>query len=278
MLQIESSMLKLKKKHALLLKGAMLFLVFFMISCDNSLEPLHEDSGIYSFYASMDMNEEVNHFRIRELNAPFTTEATKEIDAVVTLENLDTGEIQVLKHERQAYEDIYLHNFAVENAVEPDTEYELRISRSDGVSETARALTPTKPEPVITPAERDCFTPISVEMAPVYGGTMQYEYKFIVGDTINTSMITTALNESKTSVTFNFTPSEFLNRWGGYSCQQLTSAEILIYYKHYGPGFYERIANDSLDILESTKLFGAYYEETLSIPFANTSGKSGAEE
>ena len=237
------------------------------ISCDDALQPIHESTALYSYYASLDMNEEVNHIRVRELTAPFTAEATEEIDAVVTLKNLYSGEVQILKHERQVYEDIYFHNFAVEKPVEPDTEYELTITRSDGRSVSATAHSPARVVPLVEPENRDCYTTINVELEPVNSGTIQIGYILEVpGDTIDTPLATLPLNESNGSFSHSFIPNVIVTAWTFFNCHQLQSAEIGFYYKYYGPGFYERITHDSLDILESTKLFGVYYEDTIRIP------------
>ncbi|TVR15600.1 MAG: hypothetical protein EA391_10140, partial [Balneolaceae bacterium] len=74
-------------------------------------------------------------------------------------------------------------------------------------------------------------------------------------------------------ITFTFIPQEQLEvifpelqRPCG---ERLRDGNIYINFIHYGPGFYERIATEPFDIMD-TQIFGAVYFDTLAIPIDTT--------
>lgn len=239
---------------------------------DNTLDPLDEETGIYSIYGVLDLNEETNYIRIRDLNAPFTAEATRELNAVVTLENLGIGTSEQLVSERTEQEGVYHHNFVVNGVIQPDTEYRLTIKRTDGVTVTVSEITPTKPEPVITSANTDCDTPIEVEFSPEKGGTLTYNIGFEFGRTyFLTTQVLRSDGNNPEKLSFAFTPADIIrstiySNLSQIRCHDLSSENFILLYRHYGPGLYEKIENDPFDILRSTERFGGYYNERLDIP------------
>ena len=72
---------------------------FVFFYCDNSFDPLDEETGIYAIYGVLDLNDSTNYIRIRDLNVPFTAEATESIDAEVSLEILDNAQSFTLNSE-----------------------------------------------------------------------------------------------------------------------------------------------------------------------------------
>lgn len=260
-----------------------IFLFFsFAISCDNSIDPIDKETGIYSVYGVLDLNEQTNYIRVRDLNVPFTAEATREIDAEVTLGNLQTDLAKVLESERQKYEDIYLHNFIYKSEVIPETEYRLTVERSDGAAVNITVTTPTKPAPQASPLNQNCYIPIDFELSPLNGSTVvlrvglppDYENGEDEEDWSwgRKHVFKSDDHQSPGKAIFTFTPQEQIIEIIRASnidrrCKEhLHDGNIHISYIHYGPGFYERISEESFDIFRSAQRFGALYYDTLAIP------------
>jgi len=247
--------------------------VSFMISsCDNSLDPLDRDTGVFAIYGFFDLNEEEHYFRIRDLNTPFTLEATKNLDAEVTLLNLTLGSTLPLENKQQEIEGSIQHNFLFNGKVNPDHEYKIRVERSDGFVVEAITRTPTKPDPVVDPLNQNCYVPIEFSLEPMNGGTVVL--RFGLGPSKDDPWGTPIVlkSESQGILTHTFTPHNqviLLTRvvFPDLRCgQALQDGNIYVSYIHYSSGFYEQIENDPFDILQSTQRFGALYYDTLAVP------------
>ncbi len=267
------------------IKYKILLAILVIYSCDNSVEPLDTDTGIYSVYGAMDLNKDVNYIRIRDLNAPFTAEATETIDATVFFENLETGMIETLEGIQQEYEGIYQYNFVLDQPLQPDTDYRLVVERSDGAAVQIPITTPTKPTPQVSPLNQNCFIPIDFELEPVKGSTIalrvgfpredyddsvtweDYEWRWS-----STHVLEPENDSSSQKITFTFIPHEqvndafIANNPTRYCWDYLFKGAIYISYEHYSPGFYEQTLVDSFDIFGSTQRLGALYSDTVAIP------------
>lgn len=243
-----------------------------IIACDNTLDPIDKETGIYAIYGFLDLDEEINYIRVRDLNAPFTAEATQDIDAVVTLENLESGTTQILESTVMEYEGVFLHNFQVNGKISSDTQYRLTAKRSDGVTVSVLTTTPTMPEPSVVPTNQDCYIPIDVKFEPTNGGTIVLRVGFQIGFEywLSPQVLKTNEENPEEKISYTFTPREQLalvpGTGGNLSCHDMRDDNFYINYIHYSPGFYEKISNDPFDILASTERFGALYEDTLFIP------------
>ena len=242
-------------------------------SCDNTLEPLDEETGIFAIYGFLDLNEQNHYIRVRDLNAPFTLEATETIDATVTLHNLTLGTSTLLDSERLVHQDVYQHNFVFSDRVFPDHEYLLRVERSDGVTIETNTLTPTMPEPVAEPLNQNCFVPIEFSMEPLNGGTVVLR----VGlgpdeddDPWGAPQVLTTDSQGRT--TFTFTPHDQVNLilpGSGFNRRcgdALYTGNIYLSYIHFARNFYEQTAPEVFNIFDSTLKFGALYYDTLAVP------------
>ena len=245
------------------------------VSCDNSLDPIDEETGIYAIYGSLDVREETNYIRIRNLNAPFTLEATREIDATVTLSNLTAGTSMVLESSAREHEGIFLHNFIVPGGVIPDNEYHLLVERSDGAEVDAFTITTTYPEPLITPTNQNCYDPMDIEFGPLNGGAIVLRVALslgqfgVIGPPQN---LRQGINQPDDKVIYSLTLNEelplFVNSFnsGNHCSRAIFNDMIYIIYTHYAPGFYEKLFDEEFDIIDSTIRFGSHYRDTLIVP------------
>lgn len=268
--------------HAIMKINLIVLLIFCVgivavtiTSCDNTLEPLDKDTGIFAIYGFLDLKEQNHYIRVRDLNVPFTREATETIDATVTLHNLTRGTSAILESERRVHQDVYQHNFLFSDSVFPDHEYRLVVERSDGVTVEANTRTPTMPEPMAEPLNQNCFVPVAFSLEPMNGGTVVI--RLGLGPTSSDRwgtrhILTLDDDQSLDKIEFTFIPQDqVISILPGSDpdrrcAQHLRTSNIYVSYIHYGPGFFERIENDPFDIFASTQRFGALYYDTLAIP------------
>lgn len=253
--------------------SSILIIAIIIISCDNTLEPINREKGIFGIYGFLDLNEEIHYIRVRDLNAPFTREATQELDATVTLRNITSGSSEILEMTIMEFEDVFLHNYIVKDEVIPNNEYQLSVERSDGAVVELTTITPRIIKPEAIPVNQDCYTPIDVEFAPLNGGTIALRVGIKLNREFWGSLQVLRPNDyhPNNKAVFTFIPNQQVqvvpffidpNR----RCNDMNSNNIYIAFTHYSPGFFERIENDPFDIFFSTQRFGAFYEDTLAIP------------
>jgi len=264
-----SSTVKIKEYNLLLI-----IVSLSVFGCDNTLAPLDKETGVYAIYGALDMDEQTNYIRIRDLKAPFTSEATEFLDAQVIFENLMTGDKSTLAFERQEYDGVYLHNFVVHGEMEPNTKYMVSTKRSDGVSVSLSTVSPTRPEPVAFPINQNCYTPITVEFTPTNGGIIAYEISYNLSQSRSISFILEANETDSSTMLLSFTPKKILSLFhaSNISCYNLKSPQFKIRYAHYSKGLYPYnpieggVIRDPFNILQSTQVFGTYYKDSLIIP------------
>ena len=254
-----------------------------LFSCENSLDPLDKETGLYSVYGAFNLREQTNFIRVRELNTPFTEAGTSVIDAKVTVKVLEDEEELELEGEVVKYFDLFHHNFEYAEQAAPNTSYQLTVERSDGASVSLRMTTPTIPSPTTAPVNQKCNFPVTFELEPVEGSTAVIYLGYPVGvDSVQNISDRTEWrwgpkyvfgpngNEQPRTVSFTFSPFYELReilpfRNPNNLCYEtLTTANIFLRYEHYGPGFYEELTRDTLDIM-NTHRFGAFYYDTLAV-------------
>ncbi len=241
-------------------------------SCDNSLKPVDTNDGIIAFYGALDLDKEINFIRVRDLNAPFTAEATRELNFEVTLKNLDDGSLEILRQQQSEYEGVYQYNYVVNKRITPDTRYRFKVTRPDCRFVSKTILSPTDPAPVAEPLNQDCYTPINVSFDPVNGSSLTYKIGFRLSGNIYWGPRQYLLSDDSTttSLSLTFIPVNEL-RLVPYTramlrCTDLVSEYFYLSYSHYSKGFAESLFIEEFDIFESTQRLGVYYEDTLAIP------------
>lgn len=241
--------------------------------CDNSFDPVNTDNTIYSVHGMLDLLEESSYIRVRNMNSPFTLEATEQLDVNVTLDNLNSGESRQLRSSIREYRGVYLHTFSYDEKVLPDTRYLFRVENSSGVQVEMDVLTPTLPVPKITRDNHACTTPVNLAFEPMNGGTITLRFGLEL-DTEDSDgwwgrIITFGPSEYEERVSITFTPlrtAQGIARSFGTCFAMLPDKNIYVAIAHYSPGFYEQINSDVTDILETTRRFGGFYADTLAIP------------
>jgi len=263
----------LKTMRLMIIAAFSAMMMIFLGACDNSFDPTDPVDGIYSVHGMLDLLEETSYIRVRDMNAPFTLDATEELDATVTLHNLDSGEVTQLSSNVREFEGVYLHTFLFNDGVVPDTPYQLRVESSAGIELELNTLTPTLPVMQVNRDNNACTTPINLVFDPMNGGTMTLRFG-LEPDTED--------EKGRWGFLFVFEPTRYTDRVsmtvnplnmaqgaagrGGTCSSLLTRGHLYLAIAHYSPGFYEQLNQEVTDILETTRQFGGFYADTLAIP------------
>lgn len=279
------------------LSPLILFGMILLISCnDQTIDPIEDESGIYSFYGTLKVGQTPNVVRIKNLSEPFLSEPT-DFDAEITFKNLQTGDQSVLQDSVVEFSNNFTHNFILDDNIEHNTEYLLRAERSDGEIVESIATTPQVTDVSFFPNEDiNCDTTLEL----TFGNVQDPEYlDLILSITLGTDIHQERLNifidefqrnPEDNEMVIEMSPRNFLveifppilpdnpefnpyNLAPVVDCKDLTHTEIDIYYVHYGPEFANGrpfrgpVDIESGDVNNGLGFFGAYREDSFSISF-----------
>jgi hypothetical protein len=120
-----------------------------LAGCDSTFEPLEESKWVYSIAGHLDPGADTQWVRVNSLRPVVGTNPTP-IDAVVTLEEIETGRTVVLNPILSTYRPIlqggdtqYAFNFWTAETIRPGFSYRLTATRSDGAASSAVASIPS---------------------------------------------------------------------------------------------------------------------------------------
>ncbi len=131
---------------------ACLYFLLFICGChDSKINPYEEDTGIYSVYGALNINETRHVIRVRELNQFHNDSSSINLDATVTFHDLENGTSQVLRDSIVQFPANFTHNFILEKELKPRTSYRIRVERSDGEFVSTTFTTPGITEAQILP-------------------------------------------------------------------------------------------------------------------------------
>lgn len=118
-------------------------IILFTGACDErSISPLEESSGTFSIYGALSLDQSTNYIRVRDLTVPFLSDSARSLDATITLEDLQNGNTATLRDSVVNFGGNFTHNFVVDQQLEPNRSYRLRIEASNGTTVTSTATTP----------------------------------------------------------------------------------------------------------------------------------------
>jgi hypothetical protein len=265
--------MSLKSMHFMIIAAFSAIILLFLGACDNTFDPTEPVDGIYSVHGMLDLLEETSYIRVRDMNSPFTLDATEELDAFLTLHNLDSGEITQLNSNVREFEGVYLHTFLFNDGVLPDTPYQLRVESSSGVELELNTLTPTLPVMQVIRENDACTTPINLVFDPMNGGTMVLRFGLEPDreDEKGRWGILRIYDPSRYSEWLSITITPLITAQGiaatsGPCSSLLSEGYLYLAVAHYSPGFYEHLNDEFTDILQTTRQFGGFYADTLAIP------------
>jgi hypothetical protein len=128
----------------------------FLGGCDQPFEPFQEDTqGPFSMFGYLDLAADTQWIRVTSVRQNLIADPAP-IDAVVTLESLESGRRVTLKDSVFEFIDVdlqnvaYAHNFWTTEQLERGVTYRLEAARSDGAKTTALVEMPAEAEVSVT--------------------------------------------------------------------------------------------------------------------------------
>lgn len=273
----------------LLFPAACLALLFISSCHDSKINPYEEDTGIYSVYGALNIDETRHVIRVRDLNQFHNDSSSIHLDATVTFHDLENGTSQILRDSIVQFPANFTHNFILEKELQPRTTYRVSVERSDGESVTSTFTTPGIPTVQVLPADTDynCSGQFRIgfrnvlpteiirwEIGFEYQETIHWlEFSQFCGQEYDESLqrllITTRpiilLNEIFPSSTDSFNPCQ--PPWTPtVRCKDLDTGTAHLRYLHLGPDWqkvFPIYPNDPLDvesIANGLGFLGAYHE------------------
>jgi len=128
--------------------------LFLLTACDESFTAFEENDLVFSMYGYLDPSRETQWLRVTPIRISVET-APGPVDAVVTIEEVETGRIIVMSDSLFSYRpldpsgaDIYAHNFSTSEPIREGFSYRVAATRSDGAISTATVLVPEEEEEI----------------------------------------------------------------------------------------------------------------------------------
>ena len=136
-----------------------LSVLLVLASCEKPFEPLAPSDLAFSIYGYLDAAADTQWVRVMPIRQSLETPAGP-IDAVVTLEEVETGATVVMSDSISRYlpmfgdVEVYAHNFSTTMPMVPGRRYRLTATRSDGANAWATVLVPTFETPTLQVSNR----------------------------------------------------------------------------------------------------------------------------
>ena len=106
-----------------------------LISCDTSrsIDPFEDESGSYSIYGAIELGEDNNFIRIRDVSVPFLADSGLGYENVnVHLEEVESGREIALRDTIVNYNGNYTVNYLIEEDLQPRVAYNFTIGNEYG--------------------------------------------------------------------------------------------------------------------------------------------------
>lgn len=260
-----------------------LFLIsigFVTSACDNSVELIDEETGLYSIYGALDMNKEINFIRIKDLNVPIENLADQPLNVDVVLDNLTNGISEVLRDSVVIFDGVPTHNFYTTMEIPPRAEFRITVTGEDGRATSAMATAPDLVEVHVQPEKPGCRTEMEVEISSIELGNVS-SHIAVDYDGMEWRWGGYA-REFDESITHTFQPQVLLDEiWKDSElestdcyeicyedprpqCYQLDSDFWRVKYIHYGPDFDEGELPEDLRVPGGIGEFGIIRTEVVS--------------
>lgn len=218
--------------------GALLLLSVCLGGCDTTLEP-YSDRYSYSVYGFLSPSTRVQFIRVKPLDAPFTLNASRELDVEVTLENLTAGTRERLKDSVIVFQDAtrhaVTHNFWTDTPITRNTRYRLILRGPDGTTVKSTTTTPPKLDLQPFPEQGDCDTLFLIELPGIQKGR-QIRGAEVDFDGARTFRLHKSAFHSATenhNATVSFRPSGLFEHVGDNSCSSLSSPNTTVRVQYF---------------------------------------------
>lgn len=154
------------QKNSSLLIGLLLFSAVLAVGCEEAFEPMQKnDKFPFSIHGYLDASADRQWIRVTAVrDSLFMNDPKSSIDAIVTLEDLESGETSIFKDSLYIFAgDNHAFNFWSDMEIEPEKTYRLTAERSDGATSSATVTIPSDfPEPNIRSGGNGSFDIVDV--------------------------------------------------------------------------------------------------------------------
>lgn len=148
-----------------------------LAGCEKPFEPLAPSDLVFSIYGHLDAALDTQWVRVTPIRESLAT-LPEPIDAVVTLEEIETGTTVTMSDSLSRYlpvnlggAGLFAHNYSTTMSMVPGRHYRLTATRSDGAAASATVLIPVWQSPtlVLTHRFRSPSSINSIELGPGSG-------------------------------------------------------------------------------------------------------------
>jgi hypothetical protein len=255
--------------------------------CDNTLNPIPEDT-VYTLHGALNVTQDWQVIRVRNLRTPVTPEGTGPLDAQVTLENLATGTTTSLQDSVVVFDGVTTHNYWARVDVTPDTEYKVTVSGPNGENAaTATTRTPTIKRAVAQPDSGNCLDIFTVtfpeidELALIQARIGYMPDSQRVWRDVDVRFGT---HDGETVPLYSFQPEELIapdipsqdlpsRLFYEPRCWALTENEIVVGFRHLGPAWSGAFLGEDVEfdptktgrVTNGLGFFGGYRMDTVAV-------------
>lgn len=261
-----------------------IILMIQLHGCNNTIDPFEESEALLSIYGGFNMSETRHMIRVGDVNQPLRADSTRELDAQVSLEIPEDGEVFELSGKRSAYEELYVHNFPIDLEIEPGKTYKIEAQRSDRKTVSSTAKAPQITDAYATPRGENCETEIEVDFPEaLHSRRIEAEVGFTYEYDTFWVPLEPELNDED-EVVARFTPQEVIDEIfpenppcpegihdePRIQCRDFDDDYMQISFKHFGPDWddYDTPINplESADVKDGLGFFGIYHEGFHTVP------------
>ena len=261
------------------------------------IDPIETDSGVFSFYGTIEVGNSPNIVRVKDLNEAFLADST-EFNGTVTFHDLDEGTITTLRDTVIKFSAGYTHNFFIPNKIKHSSNYLLKAEHNNGRYGQTSITTPARTGVNLSPdgegvggGERITFTFQNVAADEIIDLRVSVQYnnetreadmrfflrEFIVAEDEEATRISMSPENFLVEV---FPPEEILNNPTldpfsvdpTVSCAQLSSNRMEIIFTHFGSEwsiakpFTRGLINTESGVVENgLGLFGGFYRNSIEL-------------
>lgn len=233
---------------------------FWLNSCEEStINPFEDEQAIYSIYGALSIDNSINYIRVRKLDIPLLADSTAKIDGTVVFTDIETGVSSTLRDTVVNFSGNFTQNFILDQQLELDRAYEIRVERSDDGAVSRSTFTTPKQTDLslyINFPELQCETSITftyknvrdpeliqMEVGVFHNGQMNWAPMEIVGQlrhSSNADEMTVVMSPRNLLVEVFPPVLPDIPNFNNYllfptvSCTSLQNPEFRIRYRHFG--------------------------------------------
>lgn len=105
-----------------------IFLVVLSGSCDRVINPFEDETGTYSVYGALNVEDELHSVRVRNVTIPFLSDSALGYDDINVFFHYPDNRVVQLRDSVINFNGNYTYNYLIDGALEPDSEYRIQLT------------------------------------------------------------------------------------------------------------------------------------------------------